>query len=195
MAGDFLPRNAPAQVLRSGLDFLIRLVGYALIELGQEHSAREQGRENQMATNRSAMTALVFLIASASHNWQSAQADEKATPPPQPGLSTHVLNTATGKPALGVTVILQKQKMEGWEEMSRAETDTQGRVKELQPAGKKLPAGTYRLVFETGAYFKGQGAKSFFPRVDIIFSTESPDEHYHVPLLLSPFGYSTYRGS
>ena len=125
MAGDFLPRNAPAQVLRSGLDFLIRLVGYALIELGQEYSAREQGRENQMATNRSAMTALVFLIASASHNWQSAQADEKATPPPQPGLSTHVLNTATGKPALGVTVILQKQKMDGWDEMSRAETDTQ----------------------------------------------------------------------
>jgi 5-hydroxyisourate hydrolase len=148
-----------------------------------------------MATNRSAMTALVFLIASATHNWQSAQAGEKATPPPPPGLSTHVLNTATGKPASGITIILQRQKNDGWEELRRGETDTQGRVKELQPAGKKLPAGTYRLVFETGDYFKGQGTTTFFPRVDIIFSTENPDEHYHVPLLLSPFGYSTYRGS
>ncbi|RLS37196.1 MAG: hydroxyisourate hydrolase [Planctomycetota bacterium] len=110
-------------------------------------------------------------------------------------LSTHVLNTTTGKPASGVTVMLQRQAGLDWQEVKRAETDGRGRVSDFYLPGKPLPAGTYRLVFETGKYFKSQGTATFFPRVEILFAIEKTDEHYHVPLLISPYGYSTYRGS
>ena len=110
-------------------------------------------------------------------------------------ISTHVLNTASGKPAAGVAIVLQYQAGKNWEELGRGLTDLQGRAADLYPAKKPLQAGTYRLVYETGVYFKGQGTKTFFPQVEIIFEVEKTDEHYHVPLLLSPFGYSTYRGS
>ncbi len=110
-------------------------------------------------------------------------------------ISTHVLKTASGKPAAGVAILLQYQAGKNWEELGRGLTDLQGRAADLYRAKKPLQAGTYRLVYETGVYFKGQGAKTFFPQVEIIFEVEKTDEHYHVPLLLSPFGYSTYRGS
>ena len=110
-------------------------------------------------------------------------------------ISTHVLNTASGKPASGVAVVLQYQAGKNWEELGRGLTDLQGRATDLYQVKKPLQAGTYRLVYETGVYFKGQGTKTFFPQVEIIFEVEKTDEHYHVPLLLSPFGYSTYRGS
>ena len=110
-------------------------------------------------------------------------------------ISTHVLNTASGKPAAGVAIVLQYQAGKNWEELGRVLTDLQGRAADLYPAKKPVQAGTYRLVYETGVYFKGQGTKTFFPQVEIIFEVEKTDEHYHVPLLLSPFGYSTYRGS
>ena len=110
-------------------------------------------------------------------------------------ISTHVLNTGSGKPAAGVAVVLQYQAGKNWEELGRSLTDLQGRAADLYQAKKPLQAGTYRLVYETGVYFKGQGTKTFFPQVEIIFEVEKTDEHYHVPLLLSPFGYSTYRGS
>lgn len=117
-------------------------------------------------------------------------------PPAKPTpISTHVLNTASGKPAAGVAIVLQYQAGKNWEELGRGLTDLQGRAADLYPAKKPLQAGTYRLVYETGVYFKGQGTKTFFPQVEIIFEVEMTDEHYHVPLLLSPFGYSTYRGS
>ena len=110
-------------------------------------------------------------------------------------ISTHVLNTASGKPAAGVAIVLQYQAGKNWEELGRGLTDLQGRAADLYLSKKPLQAGTYRLVYETGVYFKGQGTKTFFPQVEIIFEIEKTDEHYHVPLLLSPFGYSTYRGS
>ena len=110
-------------------------------------------------------------------------------------ISTHVLNTGSGKPAAGVAVVLQYQAGKNWEELGRSLTDLQGRAADLYPAKKPLQMGIYRLVYETGVYFKGQGTKTFFPQVEIIFEVEKTDEHYHVPLLLSPFGYSTYRGS
>lgn len=125
--------------------------------------------------------------------WNAA--GQTGKPAASQGLSTHVLDTATGKPAAQVGVVLHRQQGEGWVEVSKGETDTQGRVRDLQPAGRGLPAGTYRLVFETGAYFKSAGVATFFPRVEIIFTTTNAGEHYHIPLLLSPFGYSTYRGS
>lgn len=110
-------------------------------------------------------------------------------------LSTHVLNTTTGKPASGVKVMLQRQAGQGWEELKRGETDGRGRISDLSVAGEALPTGSYRLIFETGEYFKTQGTSTFFPRVEIVFVIEKTDEHYHIPLLISPYGYSTYRGS
>jgi 5-hydroxyisourate hydrolase len=109
-------------------------------------------------------------------------------------ISIHVLNTTSGKAAAGIAVGLARRSGEGWEEMGRARTDADGRADALYPREKPLQAGTYRLVYETGAYFKAQGIKTFYPRVEVVFEAEKTDEHYHVPLLLSPYGYSTYRG-
>lgn len=92
-------------------------------------------------------------------------------------------------------VVLHYDADKYWEELRRGLTDLQGRAAVLYQAKKLLHAGIYRLVYETGVYFKGQGAKTFFPQVKIIFEIEKTDEHYRGPLLLSLFGYSTYRGS
>lgn len=117
-------------------------------------------------------------------------------------ISTHVLDTSTGRPAAGVGVVLECQRGAGeFEQVSRTRTDQDGRVRELVPGALDLEAGTYRLTFETGAYFEGQeqsgdgGGESFYPRVTVLFTVRDPAQHYHVPLLLSPYGYSTYRGS
>lgn len=120
---------------------------------------------------------------------------KKAEPAKKGAVTTHVLNTASGKPASGMLVKLERQGEKDWQELGQGRTGDDGRANELYPASKKLEAGVYRLVFDTGAYFKAQGQKTFFPRAEIIFQIEKTDEHYHVPLLLSPFGYSTYRGS
>ena len=122
-------------------------------------------------------------------------AGSEETPAASPPLSTHVLNTTTGKPASGVNLILQKQTGGGWEELRKVQTDAKGRASDLSISGKGLQAGTYRLIFETGEYFKTQGLSTFFPRVEIVFAIDKTDEHYHIPLLISPYGYSTYRGS
>ncbi len=123
---------------------------------------------------------------------QEQAKDSKADP--KGSVTTHVLDTATGNPAAGVKVILESQAANGWQELGQGRTNEQGRLGDLLPAGKPLVAGVYRLVFDTGAYFKAQDRKTFFPRVEVIFEVEKAEEHYHVPLLLSPFGYSTYRG-
>ena len=106
-------------------------------------------------------------------------------------ISTHVLDQTRGRPARGVRVVLTTE--EG-EVVRDAATDADGRVKDLVPEGK-LVAGTYRLRFDTGAYFAAQGVETFYPEATIVFTVRDANAHYHVPLLLSPFGYSTYRGS
>ena len=112
------------------------------------------------------------------------------------GISTHVLDTARGRPAAGVAVSLARKSGNGWTELAAASTDA-GRVGNLLPQVKD-PAGTYRLRFDVGAYFAAQGAGAdaapFYPYVEIVFQIRDV-EHYHVPLLVSPFGYTTYRGS
>ena len=111
-------------------------------------------------------------------------------------ISTHVLDTASGRPAAGVGVILERQGPGGeMQHVSRARTDAEGRVRELLPAAATLETGTYRLTFETGAYFETIEVEGFYPRVSVLFTVRDSTQHYHVPLLLSPFGYSTYRGS
>ena len=107
-------------------------------------------------------------------------------------LSTHVLDTALGRPAAGVAVTLAR---EDGTTLGAGVTDDDGRVRELLPAGRPLGAGTYRLRFDVGAYFARGGREAFYPEVAVVFRVGARDEHYHVPLLVSPYGYSTYRGS
>ena len=110
-------------------------------------------------------------------------------------VTTHVLDTALGRPAAGVDVTLHRGAVAGvWQQLGAGVTDADGRVQDLL-AGESLDRGSYRLVFATGQYHRGQGADSFFPEVTVDFVVDDPTRHYHVPLLLSPYGYTTYRGS
>jgi 5-hydroxyisourate hydrolase len=110
-------------------------------------------------------------------------------------ITTHVLDTSLGKPAGGIDVALARQAGTTWSDLGHGTTDPDGRARSLLPDASKLVAGVYRLVFDTGAYFKAQGRPTFYPAVTIVFEVSEPDQHHHVPLLLSPFGYTTYRGS
>ena len=108
-------------------------------------------------------------------------------------LSTHVLDAAFGQPAAGVRVTLDRRDGGGWEPLGEAVTDDDGRARDLAPGG--LGVGVHRLVFATGAYFAATGQTGFYPEVSVVFEVTDTDRHYHVPLLLSPFAFSTYRGS
>jgi 5-hydroxyisourate hydrolase len=105
-------------------------------------------------------------------------------------ITTHVLDTARGVPAAGVPVTLERGP--DWDEVGNGRTGEDGRLAELGSPGAP---GAYRLRFDTGTYFEAAGTRAFFPEVTVQFTVERPEEHHHVPLLLSPFGYSTYRGS
>ncbi|MEU8380041.1 hydroxyisourate hydrolase [Streptosporangium sp. NPDC048865] len=107
-------------------------------------------------------------------------------------LSTHVLDAALGRPAAGVAVRLERLESpeRDGEVLAEGVTDADGRI-----AGWTCGAGDHRLVFETGGYFAARAVDAFYPRVSIDFTVADPAEHHHVPLLLSPFAYSTYRGS
>ncbi len=109
-------------------------------------------------------------------------------------ISTHVLDVSRGRPAQGVPVVLEKKEGDRFDRLKSATTDADGRVKDLVTEGQ-LTEGTYRLTFDTGAYFSAQGIDGFYPEAAILFVVRDAAAHYHVPLLLSPFGYSTYRGS
>ena len=106
-------------------------------------------------------------------------------------ISTHVLDTSLGKPAQGIRVELEF----GGAIVGSGVTDADGRVRDLVPAGTPLGEGSYRLTFSVAEYYSGGKRESFYSEIVISFRIGSADEHYHVPLLLSPFGYSTYRGS
>ena len=110
-------------------------------------------------------------------------------------ITTHVLDTARGRPAQGVAVVLERVQAASSAPLGRGATDADGRLRDLLPAGAPLEPGSYRLVFDTGAYFRAQGTEAFYPRVAVDFEVRDGAQHFHVPLLLSPFGYSTYRGS
>ena len=106
-------------------------------------------------------------------------------------ITTHVLDTALGRPAAGIRVSLELFDAGVWTQVGDGLTDADGRLRTLTPAGPVIP-GTYRISFDTGTYL---GQAAFFPRVEIQFAVADGTQHFHVPLLLSPFGYSTYRGS
>ncbi|UWX96867.1 hydroxyisourate hydrolase [Arthrobacter zhaoxinii] len=108
-------------------------------------------------------------------------------------VTTHILDTGTGRPAAGVAVSLWSLHDAGDVRVGEGTTDGDGRVGSLGPV--ELEPGTYRIDFATGDYFAATGTDTFFPSVSLTFHLTDPGQHYHVPLLLSPFAYSTYRGS
>jgi 5-hydroxyisourate hydrolase len=129
-------------------------------------------------------------------------------------LSTHVLDATSGRPAAGVPVRLERHGPDGWSPTEAGQTDADGRLRlacgadgresgQAGQAGQESAAGSgpgfepgvYRITFDTGSYFQARGTASFYPEVTVTFEITGPGEHYHVPLLLSPFAYSTYRGS
>jgi len=109
------------------------------------------------------------------------------------GISTHVLDTSRGEPARGLPVSLERRDGAAWTSAGKGVTDSDGRIAALLPDGRSPEQGTYRLIFHTGGYFEDE--RSFYPEVIVEFSVHDPNSHYHVPLLLSPYGYTTYRGS
>jgi 5-hydroxyisourate hydrolase len=111
-------------------------------------------------------------------------------------ITTHILDISTGRPASGVPVTLEfKSQSKGWEQVGAGETDADGRVGDLLDKKMVFFPGHYRITFDTGIYFAGQEIVAFYPQVTVMFTVRDANQHYHVPLLLSPFGYSTYRGS
>jgi 5-hydroxyisourate hydrolase len=110
-------------------------------------------------------------------------------------ITTHVLDIAQGTPAAGITVILERRDAGDWLPIGRGVTDVHGRLVSLTD-GREIASGTYRLTFDLGDYHREQGiAEPFFPEAKVIFNLWDPGQHCHVPLLISPYGYSTYRGS
>jgi 5-hydroxyisourate hydrolase len=111
-------------------------------------------------------------------------------------ITTHVLDTSTGKPACGLAVTLEHETQEaGWQALANGVTDNDGRINNLITSHTEFSAGRYRLTFETGDYFYMRQNECFFPQVTITFVVKDAGQHFHVPLLLSPFSYSTYRGT
>ena len=110
-------------------------------------------------------------------------------------ITTHVLDTHTGKPAAGMPISLYEKQPDGkYNVLASNITNQDGRIKDLLEPGT-LKIGVYKMHFDTGTYFRQLGTAGFYPEAVICFEIKEPNEHYHIPLLLSPFGYSTYRGS
>ena len=111
------------------------------------------------------------------------------------GISTHILDTALGLPAVGVPVSLLHEESSVWTTLHTAATDADGRVKSLLPQGHSLVAGIYRVRFETADYYAARRLTGLYPYVEITFTVVDTDRHLHIPLLLTANGYTTYRGS
>jgi len=109
-------------------------------------------------------------------------------------ITTHILDTSLGKPAAGVSIILEQRSGGEWKEIANGVTDGDGRISNLLEDDRILDPGAFRLIFNSGEYFANQDKDCFYPKVVIVFQT-TDTSHYHVPLLLNPYGYSTYRGS
>ncbi|MEO5969201.1 MAG: hydroxyisourate hydrolase [Bdellovibrionia bacterium] len=111
-------------------------------------------------------------------------------------VTTHILDTSRGRPASSVTVTLETQSPDRvWTHLSSEETDADGRIDNFPGLVTQMQAGIYRLTFMTEPYFKILNMETFYPSVTVIFQIRTPEKHYHVPLLINPFGYSTYRGT
>ena len=122
-------------------------------------------------------------------------ASSLAAAAPANPLSVHVLDLQSGQPTEGIEVTLEQQMGAQWRALASGVTNAQGRIPALYPEGKKMEAAQYRIVFKTGEHYARKNQPTFFPRIPVEFSADGKAQHYHIPLLLSPFGYSTYRGN
>ncbi|EJR0425465.1 hydroxyisourate hydrolase [Klebsiella pneumoniae] len=111
------------------------------------------------------------------------------------GATSHILNQQTGLPSPGVQIELDKQQGESWQHIATGKTDADGRIKSLYPQAENMEPGVYKVTFKTGDYFKSQNMNTFFPVIPVIFNVTKQNQKLHIPLLLSQYGYSTYRGS
>ncbi len=112
------------------------------------------------------------------------------------GISTHVLNMSNGLPARGIPVVLAVQTSPGhWRQIGAGRTNDDGRIDTFLAKGVRMQPGTFRLTFDVTVYFRSQKITSLYPEVTVTFTVRDAAEHYHIPLLLGPFGYTTYRGS
>lgn len=111
------------------------------------------------------------------------------------GISTHILDTALGQPAAEVAVSLARLMDEAWIAVNESATDADGRCKYLLPEGETLQTGVYRVHFATASYYASKGLKGLYPYVEVVFEITDSGQHYHIPLLLTANGYTTYRGS
>jgi 5-hydroxyisourate hydrolase len=111
-------------------------------------------------------------------------------------VTTHILDTSRGRPATGVHVVLEQRRPDGgWTRVGEGHTDDDGRLRTLTAEGAQVAPGLYRLTFGTGQYFEARQVRAFYPTISVTFEVLDNGGYYHVPLLLSPFGYCTYRGS
>jgi 5-hydroxyisourate hydrolase len=111
------------------------------------------------------------------------------------GISTHILDTSCGRPATDVALSLARWQQERWIVLAENRTDADGRCRQLLPEGAALEVGLYRIRFETADYYEAQRVAGLYPFVEIAFEVRDSEQHYHIPLLLTANGYTTYRGS
>ena len=111
------------------------------------------------------------------------------------GISTHILDTTIGRPATGVSVTLSRMSDGAWHSIATTVTDSDGRCKDLLPPTEPSKSGTYRIHFETSPYYAQHYEQGLYPYIDIVFDVRNSEQHYHIPLLLTANGYTTYRGS
>ena len=138
---------------------------------------------------------LVVTLGAAAHCATAAAAPTAAPATVINPLSVHVLNLQDGLPSADVAVTLEQRVGDGWTMLGEGVTNAQGRIPALFPAGVAMVRGTYRVTFKTGKWFAEHKSPTFFPEIPVIFMADGSVPHYHVPLLLSPYGYSTYRGN
>lgn len=172
---------------KNGFIFIVCATGKTAVEmlrLIQERLDNLTEEELRIAIGEQHKITLIRLKNTIVADWSCMQ---------QGQLTTHILDTSTGKPAVGVSVKLQDQHS-GFLTLTQGVTNQDGRIPDLLPPMRQLTPGIYKMVFETAAYFSRQGKQSFYPLVEISFEIFD-NSHYHIPLLLSPFGYTTYRGS
>ena len=140
-------------------------------------------------------TLLVVALSAAAHFAGAATVPVVAASATINPLSVHVLNLQDGLPSADVAVTLEQRVGDQWTMLGEGVTNTQGRIPALFPAGVAMVRGTYRVTFKTGKWFADHKSPAFFPEIPVIFTADGSVPHYHVPLLLSPYGYSTYRGN
>ena len=175
--------------LKNGFIFIVCATGKSateMLQLLENRLSNTIGEELHIAMGEQMkITILRLQQLISSGNWSDLKSSQ---------LTTHVLDTSIGKPGKNISICLQMPVNGRWQSIAQGITNADGRIGDLLPSQKILSAGDYKLIFDIKNYFASQKLKSFYPEVEIQF-TITDDSHYHVPLLINPFGFSTYRGS